>query len=113
VVYAGTHDNDTTLGWWSSAPEHERAHVRALLGTDGHEIHWDFIRAAMGSVADTAVHPMQDVLGLGSAARMNYPGRAEGWWRWRFTWDQVQPAQAQRLAGLTRLYRRDGTPLQG
>jgi 4-alpha-glucanotransferase len=113
VVYTGTHDNDTTQGWWAATADHERQHVRALLATDGREIHWDFIRAAMGSVADTAIHPLQDVLGLGSEARMNFPGQASGWWRWRFTWEQVRPDHAQRLAELTRLFRRDGTPLQG
>src|SRR5207237_7140173 len=65
VVYTGTHDNDTTVGWWSQLSEHERAHVRAYLGTDGQEIHWDLIRAALGSVADTPIVPLQDVLGLG------------------------------------------------
>jgi 4-alpha-glucanotransferase len=112
VVYAGTHDNDTTLGWWASAPEAERHYVREVLATDGREFHWDMIRAACASVADLAVHPMQDVLGLGTEARMNYPGQESGWWRWRFSWDQVKPEHARRLADLARIYRRDGTPLQ-
>jgi 4-alpha-glucanotransferase len=85
--------------------------VHELRISDGSEIHWDLVRAAMASVADTAIVPMQDVLGLGSEARMNFPGQGEGWWRWRFTWDQVQPEHAARLAHLARLYRRDGTPL--
>ncbi len=110
VVYAGTHDNDTTLGWWTAASDAERHHVREYLATDGREIHWDFIRAANASVADTAVHTMQDVLGLDSSARMNFPGQESGWWTWRFTWDQVEPRHAERLAALCRLYRRDGTP---
>jgi 4-alpha-glucanotransferase len=111
VVYTGTHDNDTTRGWWVTAPEHERHHVRELLATDGREIHWDLIRAAMASVADTAIVPLQDVLGLGSEARMNFPGKDNGWWRWRFSWDQVRPEHGERLARLVRLYRRDGTPI--
>jgi 4-alpha-glucanotransferase len=111
VVYTGTHDNDTTRGWWAGAPEHERHHLRELFATDGREIHWDLIRAALASVADTAIVPLQDVLGLGPEARMNFPGKGEGWWRWRFSWDQVRPEHAQRLAHLTRLYRRDGTPI--
>ncbi|MCW5632507.1 MAG: 4-alpha-glucanotransferase [Rubrivivax sp.] len=111
VVYTGTHDNDTTRGWWAKASPAERQHVHELLACDGTEIHWDLVRAAMASVADTAIVPMQDVLGLGSEARMNFPGQGEGWWRWRFTWDQVRPEHAARLAQLARLYRRDGTPL--
>jgi 4-alpha-glucanotransferase len=59
------------------------------------------------------VHPMQDVLGLGGEHRMNLPGRGEGYWEWRFDWSQVQPEHARRLAHITRIYRRDGTPVQG
>ena len=106
VVYTGTHDNDTTLGWWASASAHERAHALAYLGCDGREMHWDLIRAACASVADTAIIPMQDVLGLGGEHRMNLPGHAEGYWEWRFDWDQVQPGHARRLAALCRLYGR-------
>ena len=109
VVYTGTHDNDTSRGWWASATAAERQHLRDYLGVDGHEVHWDLIRAACASVADTAVHPLQDVLGLGAEHRMNFPGKAEGYWEWRFTWDQVKPEHAQRLADLCRLYRRDGS----
>jgi 4-alpha-glucanotransferase len=112
VVYPGTHDNDTTVGWWASASEAERHHLRDYLVTDGRDIHWDLIRAACASVADTAIHPMQDVLGLGSEHRMNAPGLSEGCWQWRFDWSQVHPEHAQRLAALCRLYRRDGAPLQ-
>lgn len=110
VVYTGTHDNDTTRGWWDKASAHERQHVCNYLATDGREIHWDLIRAACASVADMAIHPMQDVLGLGGEHRMNFPGKSEGYWEWRFSWDQVQPEQAQRLQRLCALYRRDGTP---
>ena len=113
VVYTGTHENDTTLGWCASLTEAQRARVCDYLNVDGHEIHWDLIRAACASVADTVVHPMQDVLGLGGEHRMNLPGRGEGYWEWRFAWPQVQPVHAQRLAHLTQLYRRDGTPPQG
>jgi 4-alpha-glucanotransferase len=110
VVYTGTHDNDTTLGWWSQASEHERAHVRAYLGTDGREIHWDLIRAALASVADTAIVPLQDVLGLGTEHRMNRPGEAQGHWGWRFEWAQVLPGHAERLRALARLYGRCDPP---
>jgi 4-alpha-glucanotransferase len=87
--------------------------VRDYLGSPCHEIHWELIRAACASVADTVVHPMQDVLGLGGEHRMNLPGKGEGYWEWRFEWSQVRPEHAQRLAHLTQLFRRDGTPLQG
>ena len=76
------------------------------LGTDGSQIHWDFIRAACASVADTAIHPMQDILGLATEHRMNFPGKSEGYWEWRFSWEQVQPEHAQRLAQLCSLYGR-------
>ena len=110
VIYTGTHDNDTTLGWWVQASEHEREHVRAYLDTDGHEVHWTLIRAALASVADTAIVPLQDILGLGSEHRMNRPGEAQGHWAWRFEWSQVQPEHAERLAALARLYDRCADP---
>ena len=106
VVYGGTHDNNTAIGWWQEASVAERSHVQAYLDTDGQEIQWDLIRAACASVADTAIHPLQDVLGLGAEHRMNLPGQGEGYWEWRFEWQQVLPGHAQRLAHLCRLYRR-------
>ena len=110
VVYTGTHDNDTTVGWWDKATPHEREHVARYFDTDGREIHWDFIRAACASVGDMAIHPMQDVLGLGGEHRMNFPGKSEGYWEWRFQWAQVTAVQSERLNTLCKLYRRDGTP---
>ena len=106
VVYTGTHDNDTSQGWWASLPEHERDYVRRYLSIDGNWIHWDLIRAASASVAAFAIFPMQDVLGLDSAHRMNRPGEATGSWEWRFFWDQVAPWHAERLAELTQMYGR-------
>ena len=106
VVYTGTHDNDTVAGWWATASDAERHYARGYLATDGHDMAWTMIRAACASVADTAVHPMQDVLALPSECRMNYPGQSEGWWGWRFEWSQVQPWHAHRLAELSRLYGR-------
>lgn len=111
VVYTGTHDNDTTRGWWATATDAERMHVRDYLATDGQEIHWDLIRAAYASVADLAIHPMQDVLGLDATHRMNFPGQGEGHWGWRFDWSQVRPQHAEALRHLCVLYRRDGTTL--
>jgi 4-alpha-glucanotransferase len=106
VVYAGTHDNNTAAGWWATASEHERHFARGYLATDGHDIPWTLIRSAMSSVADTAVHAMQDVLALPAACRMNFPGQSEGWWRWRFTWGQVHSWHAGRLAELAQTYGR-------
>jgi 4-alpha-glucanotransferase len=83
VIYPGTHDNDTTLGWYSSAGEAARDHVRRYLRVAGGEVGWDFIRAAYSSVAGMAVTPMQDIMSLGSQARFNSPGKPDGNWRWR------------------------------
>ncbi|WP_322818174.1 4-alpha-glucanotransferase [Tepidiforma sp.] len=91
VVYTGTHDNDTTLGWWQHLPEWERDNVRRELGIDGSHIVDDLISTALHSIAETAIVPMQDLLALDSEHRMNHPGRAEGNWTWRFAWEQVQP----------------------
>lgn len=117
VVYTGTHDNDTTLGWFHTQPDDEgrvtaadltaeRQRVLNYLGTDGREIHWDIVRAALGSVADTAIVPLQDVLGLGHEARMNLPGTAEGNWTWRFAPSQITPRIEARLRLLTETYQR-------
>ncbi|MDE2564815.1 MAG: 4-alpha-glucanotransferase [Burkholderiales bacterium] len=106
VVYTGTHDNDTTAGWWATATEHERHYARGYLSTDGHDMAWTLIRAALASVADTAVHPMQDILSLPTECRMNYPGQESGWWGWRFEWGQLHPWHAGRLLELCRLYGR-------
>jgi 4-alpha-glucanotransferase len=106
VVYSGTHDNDTTIGWFNTATEREREFVKKYVGTDGREIHWDLIRIASQSAADMAVFPLQDVLGLGTEARMNMPGHALGNWAWRFTWDQVQSWHALKLYEISALTNR-------
>lgn len=106
VVYTGTHDNDTTLGWYASVPAEVQAHVQAYLGHPGEAMPWPLIRAALASVAALAVVPMQDVLALDSAHRMNRPGEAEGNWRWRFEWKMVPGDLAKRLHGLNALYGR-------
>lgn len=108
VVYTGTHDNNTTAGWWAEAGDAERHFARGYLATDGHDMPWTMIRAACMSVADTCIVPMQDVLGLPGDCRMNLPGQGSGWWRWRLQWSQVHPWHAQRLAELCRLYGRCG-----
>ncbi len=107
VVYVGTHDNDTTVGWFESAPQHVREHVRKYLRTEGAEINWDLIHAASLSVADQAIYAMQDVLGLGSEHRMNLPGKSEGYWEWRFSWDQVDSRYADRLREISILHGRN------
>jgi 4-alpha-glucanotransferase len=106
VAYAGTHDNDTTVGWFEKLEPEPRTQVLAYTGTDGKEIHWDLIRLLMMSVADTTVATLQDVMGLGSEARMNYPGRAGGNWNWRFTWDMLSNETKTRLKEMTATYGR-------
>jgi 4-alpha-glucanotransferase len=88
VCYTGTHDNDTTVGWWNSLAPTQKEQVRAYLGHDG-PLHWSMIRLAISSIADSVIVPLQDVLGLGSEARMNVPGRAEGNWSWRYPADAL------------------------
>jgi 4-alpha-glucanotransferase len=107
VVYTGTHDNDTTAGWFrsSSTPE-ERKYARQYLDTDGEEIAWDFIRLAYSSVANMAVVPLQDVLGLGSEARMNYPSTLGGNWTWRYTEGALTDDLSRRLLELAQTYGR-------
>jgi 4-alpha-glucanotransferase len=106
VVYTGTHDNDTAVGWFNSASEGVREHFCKYTGTDGHEVNWVMARLAMASVADLAIIPLQDILGLGSEARMNYPGRPDGNWQWRFLPGSLTPEMKSRLAELTGLYGR-------
>ena len=117
VAYTGTHDNDTTLGWFRSFGsesstrtaeqiESERDFCLKYLDTNGDEIHWDFIRAVFASVANTAVVPMQDLLGLGSEARMNLPNSNTANWRWRFKASDLSNELSTRLRQLTELYGR-------
>jgi 4-alpha-glucanotransferase len=106
VVYTGTHDNDTVVGWYDSAAEDLRDLCRRYLGRDGSEIAWDMIRAAWSSVAQWAIAPLQDVLSLGAQARMNYPSREHGNWGWRVRGEQLTDALADRLAEWNRIYGR-------
>ncbi len=104
VIYTGTHDNDTTVGWFQSgAADHERRNAECYLGRCEDGIHWAFIRAALNSVADLALIPLQDVLGLGSEARMNTPSLDGGNWKWRLTPDQLTPELTAKLAQLAEL----------
>ena len=107
VVYTGTHDNDTTLGWYAAITDRERRHLHEYVGCDHcRDVAWDLIRLAWASVADFALAPLQDVLSLGPEARMNTPGRAGGNWAWRFTSDMLEGQRLDRLGHLTRLYAR-------
>ena len=101
VIYTGTHDNDTLCGWWASgATENERAFAQAYVGRSEDGIQWAMIRAAADSVASLCIVPLQDVLGLGSAARMNVPSLEDGNWRWRFGSGLLRPEFAKKLAVL-------------
>jgi 4-alpha-glucanotransferase len=106
VVYTGTHDNDTTLGWYQTLDEGRRRRVYGYLGMPGEDMPWALIRAAMASVARLSVLPMQDILALGSAHRMNRPGIAAGNWRWRFQWDGSTSGHAPRIRHLASVYDR-------
>lgn len=117
AVYTGTHDNDTTVGWFQSEAgsgttrsaeqiARECEHTLRYLNTDGREIHWDMIRLAMASVARLAVFPMQDVLGLGTEARMNLPGSTTGNWRWRMPGGSFTPQHESRLRELAEIFER-------
>ncbi len=111
VAYPGTHDNNTMLGWWTDdvSTAEERDYARAYLNLDGEgEVHEQALRALMASVADRVVTPLQDVLGLGSDARMNTPGRPKGNWQWRVTPEQVTDEAEELLETLTRIYGRAG-----
>ena len=117
-VYTGTHDNDTTVGWFNSKAgkgsgrdakqiKKEKEFCREYLQSSGKEIHWDFIRAVLASVANTAVIPMQDLLGLGNEARMNLPASISGNWQWRCEAKDFDKKIAERLADLSDLYGRN------
>jgi 4-alpha-glucanotransferase len=113
VVYTGTHDNDTTIGWFHTLPESvistqtaadivkERKRALKFLGTDGSEINWDLISLALHSKANTVIIPLQDILGLGTNARMNTPGTIEGNWQWRFKKNTLTSDIIERMRTLT------------
>ena len=118
VVYTGTHDNDTAAGWFHTDPgaagsvrsaaqvEREKQTALDYLASDGSEIHWDFIRAVLASSGDTALVPLQDVLGAGSEARMNVPATTSGNWAWRFRDGELNAERGARLRRLAELYGR-------
>jgi 4-alpha-glucanotransferase len=109
VVYTGTHDNSTARGWFDSvAKPSDRKRLFRYVGRElaSEDVSWELIRLGMGSVARMAIFPMQDVLGLGEEARMNFPGTLEGHWEWRLLPDQLTPEITARLAELTHTYGR-------
>ena len=107
VVYTGTHDNDTTVGWYQTISRRDRSFARKYLNIKtGRELEWNFIRAALGSVSDTAVIPMQDYLGLGSEARINVPSTLGTNWKWRMTKGQIPEGLAEKIYDLCKLYGR-------
>lgn len=109
VVYTGTHDNDTTLAWYQALPEADRHRLVDYLGFNvSTTMPWPLIRGALASVANMAILPMQDALGLGPGNRMNLPGTVENNWRWRFQWEQVPPDLSGQLHHLNLIYGRCG-----
>jgi 4-alpha-glucanotransferase len=100
VIYTGTHDNDTMVAWWKCCTDYERRCAQSYLGRIDGDVHWAFIRAAQASVANLCIVPLQDVLGLGSEARMNIPSRADGNWKWRYQPGVLTHDLAERLAVL-------------
>jgi 4-alpha-glucanotransferase len=106
VVYTGTHDNDTTLGWFESLAPPVREHMLEYLGYPGEDMPWPLIRCALASVARLAIVPMQDILALGSEYRMNIPGTEQGNWQWRFQWQQLAEHIPGRLRRMVELYHR-------
>jgi 4-alpha-glucanotransferase len=117
AAYTGVHDNDTTVGWWTSSGigdstrsaediRQEREFARAYLGFEDKPINWVLIRAVLASVADVAIIPLQDVLGLGNEARMNLPGTIGGNWKWRYRRGAVTAEICERLSAFNRMYDR-------
>lgn len=107
VVYTGTHDNDTTMGWYDSLNKRDKAFAKRYLNIRSQkDVHWEFIRAALASVSDTAIIPMQDYLGLGAEARINIPSTLGNNWKWRMTEGQLTEELAEKICKMTKLYGR-------
>jgi 4-alpha-glucanotransferase len=105
IAYTGTHDNDTTVNWLKKVKGEEREHLTMYFGTSGID-HWKMIRAVIGSVAQIAIIPLQDVLGLDSWARMNTPGTIVGNWKWKLASQELLKEPGEKLKILTSLYGR-------
>jgi 4-alpha-glucanotransferase len=111
VVYTGTHDNDTTAGWYRKLPSTQREALQKQLGANNPDVVWAMIREALASQADTAIVPAQDLLELGSEARMNFPGIEQGNWQWRLKHGALTEELAQKLRSITATYGRLGSKL--
>ena len=106
VVYTGTHDNDTLMGWFEGLNEEQRSLVVRYFGGSREKMPWTMIHVAMASIANRVIIPLQDIMGLGSEARMNTPGTPEGNWLWSFRWEQLNPNSFKRLLELTHIHGR-------
>jgi 4-alpha-glucanotransferase len=106
VAYTGTHDNDTAIGWYESAPEEERDFYRRYVGRSGEDVSWDMIRAVWSSVSMFAIAPLQDFLSLGTEARMNFPGKPAGNWDWRVRSEALSQELRDRIHSYNWLYSR-------
>jgi 4-alpha-glucanotransferase len=106
VAYTGSHDNETALGWFQNATPAQQKEAMAYLGCACEDFNWALIRAVLSSVADVAITPLQDILGLGNEARMNHPGTVGSNWRWRYTPGALTDPLANRLASLVERYER-------
>jgi 4-alpha-glucanotransferase len=107
VVYTGTHDNNTTIGWWlNEVEEGTKNFIQTYLEREIREVNWNMMQVAMMSAAHTAIFPLQDILNLGADARMNTPGKEQGNWTWRFTADAFDHDGKYRLKHYTGLYQR-------
>jgi 4-alpha-glucanotransferase len=107
VVYTGTHDNDTVMGWMETAPKQSVKFAKVYLNlTEEEGYNWGMMRAAWSSVADLAIVPMQDIIGLGSEARINIPSTLGNNWKWRATEDQINNALAKKVYKYVKMYGR-------
>jgi 4-alpha-glucanotransferase len=110
VIYTGTHDNNTIIGWYKNEIDNKtKKRISDYIGRELSEktIHWELIRLAMMSVADTVIIPLQDILGLDAKDRMNLPATSDGNWEWRMSPEQLTPSIRDRLSGITKIYGRD------
>jgi 4-alpha-glucanotransferase len=108
VIYSGTHDNDTTVGWWENLADQNRSQLRRYFFQSEESIPWLVIQAAFSSVGRMAIIPMQDFMELDGRHRMNMPGTTDKNWAWKFSWDQVDPQLAERIRPLLEIYHRLG-----
>ena len=108
ICYTGTHDNDTTCGWYEHTSEQNKDKVRRYMNTDASSVSWDFIRTCLGTIAKYAIFPVQDLLKLGSEHRMNTPGTATGNWEFRYRSGLLDEGMAKGLKQMTELFGRWG-----